>query len=314
MQKVEFGRMGDAVTRIGFGAWALGSKSYGEVNPSQARATLDTYLSAGGSFIDTARGYRTSESIIGEHLAETGRRDEVFLCSKSGKLTETEIRRDLEESLRNLRTDRLDLYYLHGPPEEPEQMDEVLTVFEALRQEGMIRGIGASVKGPSVTTGIVQLASDYISTGRVDALQIIFSIFRQDHRAIFDQARTAGVALVGRTILESGFLTGKFHRDHSFAEGDHRNRWHRDKREAVLAASEELAEEFAQPPYSDLASFAQRFAFDEPGLTVTIPGAKSPDQERANLAIENLPPIPASVRDELAKRFEGKASLVNLGE
>jgi aryl-alcohol dehydrogenase-like predicted oxidoreductase len=199
------------------------------------------------------------------------------------------IRSDLETSLRLLQTDWIDLYYIHMPPDDLDGMNRDLDVFEQLRDEGKIRFIGASVKGPDVTQATVDLCRQYIDTGRVDAIQLIYSIFRQRTRDIFGLAQKRGVGLVGRTCLESGFLTGKYPPGHTFAGKDHRSRWGGERLRRILTCAQELREAAVAPPYETLAQVAIRFAMLPAAIATTIVGARTVDQTRANLAALGLP-------------------------
>jgi len=314
MEKRPLGRTGMQVSRVGFGAWPIGSVAYGEDIPeAQARACLETYVAGGGNFIDTARRYGSSERRIGEFLESEGIREQVVVASKTNRLEKKDIRRELEQTLRELRSDYVDLYYLHAPPEEPDVMARVLDTYEELKNEGKIKAIGASIKGPDVTGRTVELCRRYIRTGRVDALQVIFSIFRQKNREVFGQADESGVAIVARTVLESGFLTGKYGPDHTFPEGDHRRRWGPQRLPGILADARRLAGEYVRPPFQSLAQVAMRFVLDEPHVTSIIPGAKTPEQAQANLDVAALPPLDQSLRQELIERFSGREEEFNTG-
>lgn len=306
--------MGDPVTRLGFGAWAIGGKSYGPVERSVATDTVRAYLEAGGNFLDTARGYGQSESVIGEVLQEERCRDAVFLCTKAGPIDPKSLREHVFQSLRELQVDCVDLLYLHAPPDEPDLMERALDTLEGLREEGRIRGIGASIKGPDVTSRTLALHRQYLATGRIDAIQLIYSLLRPMAREIFAEAAERGVAVVARTMLESGFLTGKYPPEHRFPEGDHRRRWSSGKREALLAAGQRLASDFVLPPCRTASEVALRFALDDPGITCAIPGAKNPRQLRENLASGSGPSLPGEERARLAAAFDGLAAQANPGE
>jgi aryl-alcohol dehydrogenase-like predicted oxidoreductase len=310
------GNTGFDVTEIGFGAWGIGSRHYGPVAESDAREALETYVGAGGNFIDTARGYAESERIIGQFLKSEDLRDKIVLCSKSGPHDPDIVREELETSLRLLQTDHLDVYYIHQPPDDAETMNRLLDLYTGFREEGKIRAVAASIKGGNVTPATQELCRTYIDTGRVHVLQIIFSIFRQSNGEVFDHAARAGVGLVGRTVLENGFLTGKYAPGHRFEgnwpDGDHRSRWNGPKLDAILDEVQKIQARAVQPPYETLPQVALRFALDEPGLSTIIPGAKNARQARANTAVADLPPLPPEIRNWLVETYAGCEDLVNL--
>jgi len=291
------------VTKMGYGAWALGSNSYGEVDRNIAESCISTYLDLGGNFIDTARAYAVSEERIGELLHRLQRRKSVVIASKSGKLEASEIQEELETSLRNLKTDYIDLYYLHNPPEDIDKMNELLDLFEQFKREGKIRSIGASIKGPNVTQATVDLCRQYIDSGRIDAIQLIYSIFRQKNSEIFSYAKNQNVSIIARTSLENGFLTGKYDREHQFTVGDHRNRWTIEKRDIIFKYVEDLKEAVVKTPYETLTQAALRFVYENESVTAMIPGGKSPKQIKGNMAVQQLPELKQIVSADTLASF-----------
>jgi aryl-alcohol dehydrogenase-like predicted oxidoreductase len=317
MQTRPLGRTGLDITEIGFGAWGIGSKHYGNVEDKNALAALEAYIDGGGNFIDTARGYHNSERLIGEFLQTHGLRDRVVISSKIWGNDESTIRADLQTTLDELQIDRVDLYHLHDPPSEPDEMNAALDVMDALREEGLIGGVAASIKGSDVTNETQRICRQYIATGRIDAIQLIFSLLRQGNRDVFQEAEDANVSIIGRTCLENGFLSGKYEPGHRFPEGfpngDHRSRWNGEKLDRIIENAEEIKAMTLKPPYESLAQVALRFALEEPGITTIIPGAKNASQARANVAVAELPPLDPEIRTQLVERAVDTAPLVNLG-
>lgn len=163
------------VSSLGFGAWPIGGTTYGNISRDDGRAALERYFELGGRLIDTARGYRTSESIIGEVLASDNLRPEIVIASKTKANTPKVMRFDLETSLRELGTDYLDIYYLHQPPADPAERDIALAAMLQFKAEAKIRMIGASINGPNVTADTEQMCRDYIPTGQIGVIQLIFT-------------------------------------------------------------------------------------------------------------------------------------------
>lgn len=314
MNQRPFGRLTETIGEVGFGAWAIGGSSYGKVSREDAFAALEAFVDGGGNLIDTARVYADSEAIIGEFLKAHGLRDRIFLATKVWPNDAEGMRKDLSVSLAALKVGRVDLLYLHCPPDDPGEMERALDAHEDLKREGLIRATGASVKLGNVTQATVDLARQYIRSGRVDALQLIFSVLRQKNREVFQEAAEAGVAIVARTIMESGFLTGKYHPGQAFPEGDHRERWVKSGQfEKVLEEVAAFREAACVGAWVDPAQAALRFALDEPGITAIIPGARNGMQCRANLAASKLPPFPAELRQALITRHGGREAMVNPG-
>ncbi|MDR1534166.1 MAG: aldo/keto reductase [Planctomycetota bacterium] len=300
--------MNIAVTELGFGAWGIGGLKVGADTPIRGEEALGAYLDAGGNFIDTAAAYGESEAIIGKTLADRGVKDGVYVATKTknGEFADTlpGIRRDLERSLAKLRRDYVDIFYLHMPPEDDTVIDAALGECEKLRAEGKIHGVGASIKGPAVTSETVDLCKKYVDTGRVDVIQLVYSILRQKNLAAIEYAHGRGVAIVARTAMESGFLTGKFRDGFRFPDDDHRQRWN-DAVDGIVSAVERIKAKFMPPAYGSVGQLAVKFALIPEGVTSVIVGAKNATQQRANEEIAALPDPDAEIVQSLVATFKG---------
>ena len=319
IEKRTLGRTGFAVSELGLGTWPLAgagpSNSYGEMSASQAFSVLDAYVSAGGNLIDTARVYNRAETFIGQYLRQSGNRGRLVISSKTvGGSTAANIDQivtDVEASLRELGTDYLDLYFLHYPAEEPELIEASLEALLRLKEQGKIRAIGASIRGPNVTEETQALCSAYISTGHVDVIQVIYSILRQQNLRAVEEAAARDVGVIVRTALESGLLTGAYAPGHVFAETDHRARYDRQKLDYVLRASEQLRGLAIEPPYEHLAQVATRFALAAPGTSSLIMGAQSAAEVEMNVATLELPPLSERVTEQLHERYGAMTAHAN---
>ena len=312
MRQRELAHTGIVISEIGFGAWAMGGRGYGTVSEDDAFASIRAFVEAGGDFIDTARRYGTSEEILGRFLKREGLHDKVVLATKTPELEESGIRSDVETSLRMLQTDSVGLCYLHAPPDDPDEMERVLDVFLQLKAEGSIRAIGASVKGPDVTQDTVDLCRQYIRSGKVDALEVIYSMFRQKNAEMFAEAEETGVAIIVRGVLESGFLTGKYLPGHEFSDPQgHRYRWSKEKLEGILADVQDVTHLAVHPPYERISQAAIRFVLDTPNVTSIIPGARNAEQMHQNMAPANLPPLHSEIMNELRHRYADSGERFN---
>lgn len=301
-----FGKTGKAVTRIGFGAWAIGG-SWGDVSEADAKATLAAALDAGITFIDTADVYGDgrSERIIRDVLK--ARQDKPFVATKAGRrldphiaagYTLQNIESFIDRSLTNLGTDCLDLVQLHCPPTEVYYTPALFDGLETLKAKGKIAQWGVSVEK-------VEEALKAIEYPGCASVQIIWNIFRQRPASLFfREARARNVAVIARVPLASGMLTGKMTAQSTFAADDHRafNR----KGEAF-----DMGETFSGVPYdvalqaveelrplvpagATMAQFALRWCLMEDAVTVVIPGARTPAQSLANAQADSLAPLPAA--------------------
>ncbi|WP_375261900.1 aldo/keto reductase [Palleronia sp.] len=313
----DFGSTGWTVSEIGFGAWAIGG-TWGDVSEEDAHAALEAALDQGVSFIDTADVYGDgrSERIIGEVLAardgprpvvatKLGRRLSPHVA---GGYTADAMEGFVDRSLKNLRMDRLDLVQLHCPPTEVFYTPEVFDALERMVEDGRIQHYGVSVE--KVEEGLKALAYPNLAS-----VQIIYNMFRQRPQDLFlAEAKRAGVAVIARVPLASGLLTGKMSRESTFDPEDHRNFNRQGEAfdvgetfagvpfDVALDAVEALREVLS--PDVPMAQMALRWILMQDGVTVAIPGAKSPQQARANAAASALPPLADEQMREIREIYE----------
>ncbi len=304
------------ISRLGIGTWAIGgSGCYGDVGAAQAIDALDCYFSAGGNFIDTAQVYAEAELVIGQFLKGALRHEAVIATKTqagSERSTIANIEPFLDKSLQRLGRDYVDLYYFHTPPSEPDVMEEALDVMQALKQKGKIRAVGGSIKGVNVTDETVSLCKQYIDTGKIDAIQLVYNILRQQTNEVFDYATQHGIALIGRTSLETGFLSGQYKKGHRFAENDHRSRWNATY-DMIAEYVAEIEQRFIGATSADdnMTSLALRFAMYPEAITDTIVGARTRSQVEELLNIIEKPALPPIAVSALEEMFRGKTQLFN---
>jgi aryl-alcohol dehydrogenase-like predicted oxidoreductase len=304
MQYRKLGRTGWQVSTISFGAWAIGA-AWGTVDDATSLAALHRAVDLGVNFIDTADVYGggRSERLVGQLRRE--RREEIHIATKAGRRADPHtadaynrenITRYVNDSLKNLGVETIDLLQLHTPPTEVYYRPEVFGVLDDLVAAGKVRYYGVSVKSPE--EGLK--AIDYPN---VQSVQIIFNMFR--HRPaelFFREAQRSRVGILARVPLASGLLTGKLRSDSQFEPTDHRQ-FNRHGEvfdvgetfsgvdyETGLRAVEELRA--VCPPGWTLAQFALRWILMFEAVTCAIPGAKRPEQVQENCAAADLPPLP----------------------
>src|SRR5947209_6568658 len=215
MQYRPLGRTGWNVSSISFGAWAIGG-AWGTVDDKESMAALDKAIDCGVNFIDTADvyGMGRSERLIAELKRE--RKEQIVVATKAGRrlsphtaagYNPQNLTGFIEDSLRNLSTDCLDLVQLHCPPTDVYYRPEVFGALDDLAAAGKIRFYGVSVEK-------VEEALKAIEFRNVQTVQIIFNCFRQrpaDH--FLAEAKRRQVGVLARVPLASGLLTGKLRRD-----------------------------------------------------------------------------------------------------
>lgn len=317
MRSKEFGRTGRTVSEIGFGAWAIGA-AWGEVNDEEALAALHAALDSGVTFIDTADVYGDghSEQLIAKVIKERGG-EKPFIATKAGRRLPEQtvagysmenLTGYIERSLKNLQTDTLDLVQLHCPPTDLYYHPEVFERLDRLVEQGKIRHYGVSVER-------VEEALKALEYPGVVSVQIIFNAFRQrPAERFFALAEETKTAIIARVPLASGLLSGKFKRDTTFAENDHRlfNR----NGEAF-----DVGETFSGVPYekglaaverirplvsgdTTMAKFALRWILMFGAVTVAIPGARNPVQARSNAEAAALAPLSLDTMEKIEQIYQ----------
>ena len=225
MEYRALGRTGWKVSEVSFGAWAIGG-AWGHVSDDQAMASLRTAVDCGVNFFDTADVYGDgrSERLIAQ-LKKNYKQD-IIVATKAGRrlpkqslagYSAANLTAWVDDSLRNLATDTLDLLQLHCPPTELYFQPEAFDILDRMVKAGKLRYYGVSVEK-------VDEALQAIEHPNVQSVQIIFNCFRQRPADdFFLQAQRKKVGILARVPLASGLLTGKFRSDSTFEADDHRN-------------------------------------------------------------------------------------------
>ena len=305
MQTRELSKLGRPVSVIGLGTWQLGA-DWGTVDDNQALAVLEAAVEAGVTFFDTADVYgdgRSEQTISSFRKANPDL--DLTVATKMGRRVEQvpsaytleNFRAWTDRSRTNLGVDTLDLVQLHCPPTAVYSDDAVFDALDTLVSEQRIRGYGVSVETCAE-------AMTAVARPGVVSVQIILNAFRQKPLdEVLPAASAAGVGIIARVPLASGLLSGKYRHDTVFAADDHRNY---NRTGAAFDVGEtfsgvdydtgvDAAIEFAKLIGPDVspAAAALRWVIDQPGVTTVIPGARSPEQARANAAAAALPQLPA---------------------
>lgn len=303
MDERVIGRSGQRASVVGLGTWQLGA-DWGDVDDKEALAVLEAAVDSGVTFFDTADVYGDgrSEQTIATFLRGRPELD-IFVATKMGRRVDQipenyvldNFRAWNDRSRRNLGVDRLDLVQLHCPPTPVYSTDEVFDALDTLVAEERIAQYGVSVE-------TCEEALTAIARPGVASVQIILNPFRMKPlREVLPAAREAGVGIIARVPLASGLLSGKYTKDTVFPANDHRtyNRHGEsfDQGETFSGvdyeSGVEAAVEFAAlaPEGFTPAQLALRWITQLPGVTTVIPGARSPEQARANAAAAALPEL-----------------------
>jgi aryl-alcohol dehydrogenase-like predicted oxidoreductase len=313
------GRTGRDVSVVGLGAWQLGA-DWGDVAEDDALATLNAAVDAGVTFIDTADVYGDgrSERLVGRLLRERGgtaagggtgsgnRR--LTVATKMGRRVEqrpeaytlANFREWNDRSRSNLGLDTIDLVQLHCPPDAVYANDAVFDALDTMVAEKRVAAYGVSVE--TADQALSAIRRPHLAT-----VQIILNMLRlKPLERVLPAAAAAGVGIIARVPLASGLLSGKYDEHTTFAPNDHRtfNRHGEafDVGETFAGVPFDVGLEAVRrlaplaPPGATMAQFALRWIIDQTGVSVVIPGARNPDQARANAATADLAPINADVQ------------------
>ncbi len=295
------------VSRIAFGAWAIGG-FWGPVDDEESMRTLHAAIDHGVNFIDTADVYGDgrSERLVAR-LKQERPRDTIWVATKAGrKLPEQTVEGYcdanligwVDDSLRNLRVDAIDLLQLHCPPRALYDMPGTFGCLDRLVDAGKLRYYGVSVE----TVDEALAAMNYPN---VQSVQIIFNIFRQKPaERVLPAAREKDVGIIARVPLASGLLTGKFTRDTTFHPDDHRRFNRAGERfdqgetlsgvpfDAGLEAVDRLRA--VMPKGSTLTQTALRWILMFDAVTCAIPGARTPAQAAENAGASGRHALPSA--------------------
>ncbi|HUS92606.1 MAG TPA: aldo/keto reductase [Phycisphaerae bacterium] len=280
MKSVRIDPVDKDLSIVGLGCWSYGGE-WGPQDDADSLDALRTALEVGFTHIDTAEAYGRghSEELVGRAIA--GRRDEVFVATKGfpcwGDLSRACYALKIDESLRRLGTDFIDLYYIHWPM-TGRDMRPPMEAIVAAQEAGKVGAVG-------VSNFTVEEMEQVAEVGRIDAHQLCYNLFwRQMERDVIPYCIEHGIAVVTWSTLAEGILTGKFPREPKFPEGDHRRRgllfepevWpHVHKGVERLKA---LAAEADVP----LAHLAVQWVTRRPGITSVLVGSRNAEQVRRN--------------------------------
>jgi aryl-alcohol dehydrogenase-like predicted oxidoreductase len=284
---METTKVGNAeVSRIGLGTWAIGGLEWGVVPDDAAIATCLSALDRGINFIDTAPiyGHGHAEEIVGKAMRAHGRRDAFFIATKAGlewtrkgvfaNSTTPRLRRELEDSLRRLDTDYIDLYQIHWP-DTLVAVSEVATLLAEFEREGKVHALGAS------NFNVAQM-EEFRAVAPLASNQPPYNLFeRQIDNSILPWCESNQVAVITYSSLCRSMLGGHLSRGMKFGASDIRTadpKFQEPRFSQYLNAVEKLAIFAKQHFGKSVVELAARWVLDRPGVSVALWGAKRPDQ------------------------------------
>jgi aryl-alcohol dehydrogenase-like predicted oxidoreductase len=270
------------------------------ISNDEAGRVLGAVLDSGINLIDTSVDYGNSEELIGRYVGH--RRDEYFLASKCGcplsvapdatppyqhDYSPGNVRAGIEQSLRRLGTDRLDLVQVHMSPSQAQmEAEHTVETLQSIRDEGKVRFIGMS--------GILPNLPDHIAMGVFEVFQIPYSAVQREHEDLITAAAGTGAG----TLIRGGAARGAPAEDKAWRrgpigldEGVGQRRWETSGVDELLDGMTPM-------------EFVLRFTLSHPALSSTIVGTSSVDHLRANVAIAEKGPLPADLYAEAKRRLQ----------
>jgi aryl-alcohol dehydrogenase-like predicted oxidoreductase len=305
LKTAPLGSSGLEITRVGFGAWAVGGGGWkfgwGASDDDDSIEAIRFAVDEGINWIDTAPVYGLghSEEVVGRALQQIPQDERPYVFTKCGLVFDTSrpedgpsnvlapasIRRELEDSLRRLQVERIDLYQVHWPPEDGTPLEDYWAEMVALRDEGKVRAIGMSNHD-------VQALGQAEAIGHVDSLQPPFSLISREAAGdLLPWCRDNGTGTIIYSPMQSGLLTGAFTKERVAALPD--DDWRRshadftddlDKNLALAEALVPIAQRYDVTP----AAVAVAWTLSWPGVTGAIVGARTKEQTSGWLPAADL--------------------------
>lgn len=314
MKHRKLGRTGFDVSEIGFGAWGISGAQWIGASESESIKTLRAAIERGIDFIDTALAYGdgASERLVGQIVSEAGGRVRVatkvppknrLWPARPGVGIEDVFPYDyiltcVDESLRNLHIDSIDLLQLHVWNPDWVARDEWRKAFATLKASGKVRAVGVSINDHQPDSGI-----GIIETGLIDAVQVIYNIFDQTPEVkLFPACIKHNIGVIARVPFDEGSLTGRINEETVFPAGDFRNSYFRgDRKKQVARHVSAIVSDLGIAGVTALPDVAMRFCLSAPAVSTVIPGMRSISSVNGNAEASGQGPLPADMLEMLRK-------------
>ncbi len=295
-----FGKTNRSISEIGYGSWAIGGM-WGPLDDAQAKQSLHQAIECGVNFIDTAAVYGDghSEQLIGKVVQERRKREQIFIATKvmpknyqwparekdpaNEVFPRAWIREMTERSLKNLRSDYVDLQQLHVWTPRWLQETEWLEELRQLKEEGKVRAFGVSVNDHDADS-----AMSLVASGLIDSIQIIYNIFEQrPAERLFPLCQEKQVAVIVRVPFDEGGLTGVLTPTMTFHKKDWRRFYFKPAHLRETCERVEIVKKILEGESMTLPEVALRFCLAHPAVSTVIPGMRTPAHVTSNCAVSD---------------------------
>ncbi len=311
MKYRKLGRTEIEVSEIGLGTWAFGNNVYGGVPESEGIATIHAAMDMGVTLFDTAPQYGTNiqdgvaEIVLGKALK--GSREKVVIQSKFGRNFTIEngasqfykkrIIASVEESLKRLQTDYLDVLFFHSPFYDGEIHDDVWEGVEQVVKDGKVRFMGHSISEFPTTQ---HMARRWAEEDKIHVVQVVISLMNRESKQLMDDLNEYPIGIVARECLANGFLAGVFDYDTEFAEGTLNARYSREElRERIDQVN--TFKYLIRDDVDTMVQAALRWVLDQKGVSTVLSGAKNIAELKGAVAASNANPY---TEEELNKAIQ----------
>ncbi len=285
MKYRKLGRTGLDISEISLGTWAFGNNVYGGVPEKEGINTIHAGIDLGINIFDTAPQYGTdkqdgvAEIVLGKALK--GKRDKVHVSSKFGRnpcieggrslFYKSRIIDSVEESLKRLQTDYIDVLFFHSPFSPDEINDDVWEGIEQVKKQGKVRFVGHSISMFHQTENMARL---WAKEDKIDVIQVVLSLMNRESQQLIEELQKYPIGVFARECLANGFLSGAITKDTVFAKGTLNARYSKEE----LAERVDQVDAFKFLIRDDITNMPQaalRWVLDQKGVSTVLSGAKN---------------------------------------
>jgi myo-inositol catabolism protein IolS len=283
------------ISVVGIGTWQYGGEWGKNFGQYEVDAILEKAKEEGINFLDTAECYgdHLSEILIGDYLSRSKREDWIVATKfghhfhgnfeRTRHWSANEVLKQLDSSLKALKTDYIDLYQAHSCTDEEFNNDELWTMLDKQLEKGKIRSLGISLRSNEES-----YQTDHASDVKAGAIQVVYNrIDRKPEEQIFPSSQNQNLGVLARVPLASGYLSGKYKPGATFNADDVRSK-HNSEETATLLKQVEEIQQNEVPEGVPMATWALSWVLKHPAVTAVIPGCKSPEQVELNAKAAQL--------------------------
>lgn len=285
MKYRKLGRTELEVSEISLGTWAFGNKVYGGVDEKDGVKTIHEGIDLGINLFDTAPQYGTPEQdgvaeiVLGKALK--GKRDKAIISTKFGRnptiakgasqFYKSRIIDSVDESLKRLQTDYIDVLFFHSPFSPSEINDDVWQGIEQVKKQGKVKFIGHSISMFKQTEDMARL---WANEDKIDLVQVVLSLMNRESQVLINDLHKLNVGVVARETMANGFLSGTINKNTVFAPGTLNSRY--SKSELIERVEQAEAFEFlVRKDITNMPQAAMKWVLDQIGVSTVLSGAKN---------------------------------------